>query len=248
MNNEQAISVVYLITDTITGLKYIGSKRKWNAADNYFGSISSKTKKIDLQRQWKYAAKTRPETFVKEILFFSNYHDISINDLIAKERQFHESYDVVNSKEFVNASMANKGFAGHEKGQGFSAKALAKAAKLKRDNGLPNNHRESIRLSLIGRTHSEQTKAKIAKARIGQTHTEKTKLQIAETKKGTTLSEEHKLKISNGVKNAGSERGIRSGQSRLGRKASEEHKAAIRRGHAKRKALLNRDSSIDKII
>jgi hypothetical protein len=63
-----------------------------------------------------------------------------------------------------------------------------------------------------GRTHSTEAKAKISATQKGKTHSEETKAKMSATQKGRTLSEEHKVKLS---------------ASHKGKTLSEEHKAKI---------------------
>jgi len=64
------MNIVYLLTDTITNRKYIGSKKDWKGTGTYFGTLRCKEKhpKYKLQQEWKKASKTRPETFQMKIL------------------------------------------------------------------------------------------------------------------------------------------------------------------------------------
>ena len=56
------MDIVYLITDTITNLKYLGSKKNWKGENTYWGSPNCKNKrykKYELQQEWKRNLKSR---------------------------------------------------------------------------------------------------------------------------------------------------------------------------------------------
>ena len=103
------MNIVYLITDSFTNLKYLGSKKDWKGEGTYFGSPSIKSKnhpKYDMQKKWKIDTKERPESFVFSILE-------KIEDpLLLNERELHFQIinDVVNSTEFINGAYARKNF------------------------------------------------------------------------------------------------------------------------------------------
>lgn len=108
------MDIVYLITDTITGLKYIGSKKNWLGEGTYFGSPNCKSKrfkKFKLQEQWKESIKTRPESFTFAIL--DQYESIDHRDLIDRELFWQKKFNVVRSMEYINAGFAKRGFLGN---------------------------------------------------------------------------------------------------------------------------------------
>ena len=99
------MNIVYLITDTVTQIKYIGSKKDYQGDGTYFGSPSAKKshKKYQLQQNWIKATHERPETFKLEIL-----EKCKESDLIDRELFWQLTFDVVNSDEFINAGMCHK--------------------------------------------------------------------------------------------------------------------------------------------
>ena len=133
------ISVIYEITDTITMLKYIGSKRDWKGAGTYFGTLCSKHKKLNEQTAWKLAAAERPETFKFDILYSKCYSEISTIELVEIEGLLHRLFNVVQSNEYVNAAYANKGYCGRDKGEYQHSKTSC----LKISDSLQNRSEES---------------------------------------------------------------------------------------------------------
>lgn len=108
------MDVVYLITDTITNLKYIGSKKNWKGVGTYFGSPNCRSprfKKYKIQQEWKAALKTRKDTFVFEIL--EQYESIEHTKLTERELFWQKKLDVVKSTEYINAGFAKHGFHGN---------------------------------------------------------------------------------------------------------------------------------------
>lgn len=109
------MNIVYLVTDQVTGLKYIGSKKNYKG--NYFGSPSIKSKghpKYKLQQEWKKNLKERPESFKFEII--EEIIEDSKKALNERELYWQLHYKVVNSNEFINGAYARKNFNGIPKG------------------------------------------------------------------------------------------------------------------------------------
>ena len=107
------MDIIYLITDTSTNLKYIGSKKNWKGPNTYWGSPNCKCKKFkkyELQQQWKDNLKNNPEYFKFEIL--ESYDNILHKELLEIELEYQYRFDVVKSMEFINAGFAKKGFCG----------------------------------------------------------------------------------------------------------------------------------------
>ena len=108
------MDIVYLITDTISGLKYIGSKKNWQGHGTYFGSPSCKSKifkKYALQQEWKKAVKERPETF--ELIILESFDEIEHKELFVREKVWQVKYDVNKSMEFINVRYATKSTLGN---------------------------------------------------------------------------------------------------------------------------------------
>jgi hypothetical protein len=107
------MDIVYLITDTITNLKYLGSKKNWKGENTYWGSPNCKNKrykKYELQQEWKYNLKSRLDTFKFKIIDF--YENIPHKKLLEIELYYQYKLNVVKSMEYVNAGFAKKGFCG----------------------------------------------------------------------------------------------------------------------------------------
>lgn len=71
----------------------------------------------------------------------------------------------------------------------------------------------------LGRSHTEETKQRMAKSLTGRKHTKKSKNLMSDSKKGVVFSEEHKRRISESCK---------------GRKCSEETKERMARANKKK--------------
>ncbi len=107
------MDIVYLITDNITNLKYLGSKKNWKGLNTYWGSPNCKSKRMKkylLQQDWKNNIKNRPETFEFKIL--ESFDNINHIDLLKIELKYQKQFNVVSSMEFINAGFAKKGFCG----------------------------------------------------------------------------------------------------------------------------------------
>ena len=108
------MDIIYLIIDTETNLKYLGSKKNWKGAGTYWGSPSIKSKRVKkykLQKQWKDAIKTRIDTF--KFIVLETFKNIDHIELLKIEKFYQVEFDAINSNEFVNASYANNpGFCG----------------------------------------------------------------------------------------------------------------------------------------
>jgi group I intron endonuclease len=108
------MDIIYLIIDTKTNLKYIGSKKNWRGAGTYYGSPSIKSirvKKYRLQQEWKDAIKTRLDSFMFIVL--ESFETMDHIELLKIEKFYQIEFDAVNSDEFINATYANNpGFCG----------------------------------------------------------------------------------------------------------------------------------------
>ena len=108
------MDIIYLIIDTETNLKYLGSKKNWKGVGTYWGSPSIKSKRVKkykLQKQWKDAIKTRIDTF--KFIVLETFKNIDHIELLKIEKFYQVEFDAINSNEFVNASYANNpGFCG----------------------------------------------------------------------------------------------------------------------------------------
>jgi hypothetical protein len=204
------ISVVYRITDNVTGLMYIGSKRVWLDNNNYFCSLRARKRKVELQNAWKLATITRPETFSFEILFECDYSDITLRELYEKEYEFQKLYDVVMSTKYVNAGYANGRFCNNsiecsaETRKKLSIASTGKIMSISTRNKLrekatniSEETREKRRLSLLGHTHSEEAKRKMSMSKRNMSEHTKAKIGFASRNR----SVETRQKISNSLKN-----------------------------------------------
>lgn len=107
------MDIIYLITDIVTNLKYIGSKKNWKGENTYWGSPNCKNKKYkkyEIQQQWKKDLIERPETFIFDIL--ESYEKIEHKCLLERELYYQYKFNVVQSNEYINVGFAKKGFCG----------------------------------------------------------------------------------------------------------------------------------------
>lgn len=107
------MDIIYQIIDSKSGLKYLGSKKKWKGHGTYFGSPNCKNKrykKYVLQQIWKENLKNDSSTFSLEIL---EYHDeIEYLQLLKNEIIWQKRFDVVKSMNYINAGYAKPGYLG----------------------------------------------------------------------------------------------------------------------------------------
>ena len=158
--------VTYLVTYNGDKLPkyYIGSTSKEKAnSGKYFGSIcSNKYKEIFLNEK-KY------NIHLFEIKILSTH--LNRKDAVSEELKLQIKYNVVNSNNYMNESLASvNGFFGRD----VSGK----------------NH------PMYGKKHSEKTRNKLKIARSKRITTEETKRKMSESSKGRKLSNEHKRKLS----------------------------------------------------
>lgn len=160
--------VIYEITDTITNLKYIGSKRNWKGNGTYFGSLGCKCerlKKYKLQQEWKESVKSRPLTFSFRIL--ESFEEISNKDLINKELEYQKKYNVVKSEQYVNAGYAM--YCGGLGGKPGMKSGLKSKSYDQIYGDRAEAEREKRKVSLLGKPKPAAVGQKIAKALSGKT-------------------------------------------------------------------------------
>lgn len=108
------MDIIYQIKDTITELKYIGSKKNWQGPGTYWGSPNCKSKrckKFLLQQQWKEALSIRKESF--EFTILEQFDDIPHKTLLETELRWQKYFNVLSDPTFINASYAKKGYLGN---------------------------------------------------------------------------------------------------------------------------------------
>ena len=133
------MDVIYIVTDTITNLKYLGSKKNWKGENTYWGSPNCKNpryKKYKLQEEWKHNLKTRLYTFKFDVI--ESFENISHKELLEIELAYQYKFDVVKSMEFVNAGFAKKGFCGD------TMSILTEEGKKERIENITKGLKESI--------------------------------------------------------------------------------------------------------
>lgn len=197
------MDIVYLIEDSITGLKYIGSKKNWQGENSYWGSPSCKKenrKKHKLQQEWKKHFKEHKETFSFKIL--KQFEEISIKKLLLEEKKFQLEYEVLNRNDFINAGLAGgHGFMGKGEENPMFGKKHKESSKRKMSLKQKENGKKLSKL-YKGKTYEDrfgEEKAKIARKKLseysknrtgdknpffGKHHNEKTIQQIKDKQKG----------------------------------------------------------------
>lgn len=168
------MNIIYLVTDSILGIKYLGSKKNWLGPGSYFGTPSIKTighPKFKIQQQWKINVKNRPETFILEIL----ERVIDFQILQERELYYQQQYNVVRSTEFINGGYARKNFYSILKGHKFDKKHI-KSLKQKGVWNTTEEQKEKIRKAQTGKTYSDETNKK--KGRAGRLNANAQKIQV----------------------------------------------------------------------
>jgi NUMOD3 motif len=180
---------------------YIGSRATIDVLENsYFGTVtSSKYKKI-----WKEELKQNPELFSVEII---SCHDTRQEALDAEE-QFQRLHDAVNSDLYINQAYANKKFSNlGKKASDETRKKLSQSHKGKKFTAEHRqNLSDSRKGKDIGSKRTEETKQKMREAHegkrvgennnfYGKTHSDETKQKIAAKNIDKKLSEETKRRI-----------------------------------------------------
>lgn len=174
------MDVIYLIEDSVSGLKYIGSKKNWQGDNTYWGSLCcnyEKSKKFKLQQEWKKHFTEHKETFSFDILEY--YEKTSFKFLLKRERYFQEKFNVLKDDTFVNACLAGGvGFMGSgEKNPMFGKKHKSSSIKKMSDVQKENGKRYSLerkgksKEEFLGKEKADIFKKKmseIAKSRVGE--------------------------------------------------------------------------------
>lgn len=149
--------IIYIITDLIKDIKYIGSKKNWKGSNTYFGSPAIKSKnhkKYNLQQQWKLDIKERPNTFIFEIL----EEVIDPKELNEKELYYQIKNNVVDSFKFINGAYSRKNFY-RNKGRSMDKERL----KILKDAGTwKTTEEQKIKISIAqtGKKYSDDVNKK----------------------------------------------------------------------------------------
>tara|TARA_Y100001938_G_scaffold131676_1_gene189067 strand:- start:1629 stop:2450 length:822 start_codon:yes stop_codon:yes gene_type:complete len=85
-------------------------------------------------------------------------------------------------------------------GKKHTEESRRKMSEFKKNNPIPQWHRDKITNSLKGRKHSEESKKKMSEAQKGRVFSEESKRRMSESSKGIKHSEETKKKISKAMK------------------------------------------------
>jgi len=197
------MDIIYLIEDSISGLKYLGSKKNWRGDDTYWGTPCckyEKHKKYKLQQQWAENFSKHKETFTLNIL--EEFDDIDQKSLLQKEKMYQKTYNVLNDETFINACYAGgTGFMGSGEsnpmyGKKHSTKAKQNMSIKQKKNGKIYSILRTGKTNeeLWGKETADKANKKLsnlAKARVGEKnpfygkrHTDETKKIISKKLKG----------------------------------------------------------------
>lgn len=168
------MDIVYLITDTITNLKYLGSKKNWKGENTYWGSPNCKNKrykKYELQQEWKRNLKSRLDTFKFEVI--DSYEKISHKELLEIELYYQYKLDVVKSMEFVNAGFAKKGFCGD------TMSILTEEGRKERIEKITNGLKETISKLTDEERHTKYARYEDKNGMYGKKHSEESKKKMS---------------------------------------------------------------------
>ena len=185
------MNIIYIITDTIKGLKYIGSKKDWKGNNTYFGSPSIKSighPKYKLQQQWKVDIKERPLTFMFEVL------EEVINEKYLNEREleYQIKNDAINSLEFINGAYARKNFHGRCKGFKQDPDRIKELKELGTWK-TTEEQKNRIRIAQTGKKYSDEINKK--KGRAGEENPNARKVIIDDKIYGSVNSAAAELKV-----------------------------------------------------
>lgn len=225
------MNVIYLMTDTINNLRYIGSKVNWKGIGSYFGSPSSLNEdnpKYELQLKYKETVKNSPEKIEVEILEIVEDR----NDLLVREKFWQKQYNAIQSNEFINASYAGFSFGGphtletkekmsnsqkeHYANSNRAEEVSEQFRKTINALNLETNIVERVNIDLIDGIKYEVYLKGERHPMYGKTHTEEAKQKIREANYNYNWTDEHKANHSKKLK---------------GRTFSDEHKENLRKAN-----------------
>lgn len=226
------MDVIYIIEDSLSGLKYIGSKKNWGGEDTYWGSLSCQSKRLKkykLQEEWKEHFRDHKETFSFTIL--EKHQNLDYSSLLKRERFYQEKYNVLKDRLFVNACLAGGvGFIGEGEnnpmyGKKHSKESIEKMSVKQKENGERySKERKGVsKEEYLGKEKADIFKKKmsnIAKQRTGEKnsfygkhHTPETVKHIKEKLKGLKPPNIKKIyiegEIFEGLKNAEKHTGVK---------------------------------------
>jgi group I intron endonuclease len=169
--------VIYTITNTINKKVYVGQTTR--AVECRWAKHCSKSTKSAIGCAIQKYGK---DVFMFEVV----YTAYSIEELNSKEIEYITKYNST----APNGYNITKGGLNYEVTEELRKKML--------DNWHTPNRKavvDNIKTVNIGRRHTEETKARMAKTRLGFTHTEQTKELLRELNKGKTIPEIDAVKM-----------------------------------------------------
>ena len=203
---------VYKISNIIEDKHYIGVRSSKNPIKDLGIKYfsSSRDKEFMLEQQ------EFPERFEYKILEVFSSRDLAV----AKEIELHDLYDVVVNESFYNRSkQTSSGFCTY---------------------GTKLSEEHIIKISPLGRTHSEATRRKISKSNMGKNHTEESKRKMSKSHTGKILSDEHRKNISNVTSGEGNPMWDKRHSEETIRKMSKSHTGKIVSSETKRRMAESR--------
>lgn len=153
---------IYILTNKISGRKYIGKHSTNNLQDGYFGSGF-----IIRQIKQKYGK----DIFTKEIIEFCT------NEQQAYQRQKYwiQYYNAIQNEDFYNLDQGGKGRSNY---------SVSKETRLKMSKSQQRRLKNKKNHPMYGKNHSEQTKQKIGQSHLGKKASQETKKKLSAVKSG----------------------------------------------------------------
>ena len=187
---EKKYHFIYKTTNLLSGKYYYGLHSTDDLDDGYLGS----------GRRLRYSInKYGKENHKREIIEFCKNR----KELICRESEI-VTLDEIAKEDCINLIVGGAS-------QGHSLSTREKLSLLKKGVPLSENHKKSLSKSSakywLGKSRSDEVKQKISRAKrgkpssmLGKTHTEETRKKMSESAKGKTFSEETRKKMSESAK------------------------------------------------
>ena len=240
-NSEDYYGFVYLVTNILTGRKYIGKKSMWSTCTKQVWKkdrSGKKNTKVTKESPWR-SYTTSSKLINAEILLGTQFTFEILSLHTSKGTLAYSEVDHMVKRDVLRLKLSNgdrayyngcipgikflppeeiteetkKKIGDAHRGKLVSEETKAKLSATKKGKPSPKKGKP-------GKTHSDETKAKLSAAGKGRVVSEESKAKSSATQKGRIFSEETKAKISAAKK---------------GKTLSEEHKAKLKEAAKNRK-------------